>query len=153
MSSKLEMELYRAAAMTFEELCFMFPARGNESRDDGVRVEAAVSVEFRGSLSGKLMAKACGGLLPAIAANMLGEEEAPLEQQLDALGEVANIICGNALHGIAGPKEVFSISPPRSVPFDELSNDPRDSPVAEVRLMLDRGRADLLLFFNGEEVL
>jgi len=36
-----------------------------------------VSVEFKGPFSGKLLVRVCGGLLPILAANMLGEEKAP----------------------------------------------------------------------------
>jgi hypothetical protein len=103
-----------------------------------------VSVEFEGPFSGKLLVKLCGGLLPLIAANMLGEEDVPSKSlQYDALGEIANVICGNMLPGIAGSKDIFRVRAPK---MDESVDLP---PVAEVQVGLGLGRADLLLFVSS----
>ena len=143
MSNKLETELYRAAVLTFEELGFLLPTPEIDEQQLNAQVEAAVSVEFEGPFSGKLLVKVCGGLLPTIAANMLGEENTPSEnQQYDALGEIANVICGNMLPCIAGSHEVFHVNPPEMAEFTDLP------PVAEVQVGLGQGRADLLLFIS-----
>lgn len=144
MSNKLETELYKAAVLTFEELGFLLPTPEIDEQQLNAQVEAAVSVEFEGPFSGTLLVKVCGGLLPTITANMLGEENIPSEnQQYDALGEIANVICGNMLPGIAGSHEVFQVSPPQMAEFTDLP------PVAEVQVGLGQGRADLLLFISG----
>jgi chemotaxis protein CheY-P-specific phosphatase CheC len=144
MSTKLETELYKAALLTFEELGFLFPTPEMDEQQLNAQVEAAVSVEFEGPFSGTLMVKICGGLLPTIAANMLGEEDAPSEdQQHDALGEIVNVICGNMLPGIAGKSEIFRVSAPQVA---ESTDSP---PVAEVQVGLGQGRAELLLFISG----
>lgn len=144
MSKKLERELYKAAVLTFEELGFLLPTPEINEQQLNAQVEAAVSVEFKGPFSGKLMVKVCGGLLPTIAANMLGEEKVPSERlQHDALKEIANVICGNMLPSIAGSKEMFHVSPP------QMAESTESLPVAEVQVGLDHGRADLLLFISG----
>lgn len=143
MSKKLETELYKAAAMTFEELSFMLPTPEIDEQQLNAQVEAAVSVDFEGPFSGKLLVKVYGGLLPILAANMLGEEEVTSRtQQYDALGEIANVICGHMLPGIAGSKDIFHVSPPRMGESIDLP------PMAEVQVGLGLGRADLLLFVS-----
>ncbi|NWF92206.1 MAG: chemotaxis protein CheX [Syntrophaceae bacterium] len=143
MSRKLETELYKAAVLTFEELGFLLPTPEIDEQQLNAEVEAAVSVDFEGPFSGKLLLRLCGGLLPVIAANMLGEEVVPSKTlQYDALGEIANVICGNMLPSIAGSKHVFHVSAPKI-------NDSVDLvPVAEVQVGLGAGRADLLLFVS-----
>jgi hypothetical protein len=74
---------------------------------------------------------------------VLGEEHAPSKSlQYDALGEIANVICGNMLPGIAGSKDVFHVSAPKMAESIDLP------PVAEVQVGLGLGRADLLLFVS-----
>jgi chemotaxis protein CheY-P-specific phosphatase CheC len=143
MSKKLETELYKAAVLTFEELSFLLPTPEIDEQQLNAPVEAAVSVDFEGPFSGKLLVKVYGGLLPIIAANMLGEEEVPSRsQQYDALGEIANVICGHMLPGIAGSKDIFHVSSPRITESMDLP------PMAEVQVGLGAGRADLLLFVS-----
>jgi hypothetical protein len=143
MSKKLETELYKAAALTFEELSFLLPTPEIDEQQWNAQAEAAVSVDFEGPFSGKLLVKVYGGLLPIIAANMLGEEEVPSRnQQYDALGEIANVICGHMLPGIAGSKDIFHVSPPKMAESTDVP------PMAEVQVGLGLGRADLLLFVS-----
>ncbi len=56
-----------------------------------------VVVDFEGDVAGRLVLSAEPGLVGAIAGNMLGEdaESLPLDRQVDALKEMANIVCGN----------------------------------------------------------
>jgi chemotaxis protein CheY-P-specific phosphatase CheC len=143
MSKKLETELYKAATLAFEEVVFLLPTPEINEQQLNTPVEAAVSVEFEGPFSGNLLLRVCGGLLPVIAANMLGEEEVKSQNlQYDALGEIANIICGNMLPGIAGSKEIFHVSPPKRADSTDLP------PVAEAQLGIGQGRADMLLFIS-----
>jgi chemotaxis protein CheY-P-specific phosphatase CheC len=143
MIKRLEAELYKSATLTFEELSFLLPTPEIDEQQWNAPVEAAVSVEFEGPFSGRLLLKVYGGLLPIIAANMLGEEEVPSKsQQYDALGEIANVICGHMLPGIAGSKDIFHVSPPQMAESTDLP------PLAEVQVGLGLGRADLLLFVS-----
>jgi len=141
MTRKLETELYKAAILAFEGLGFLLPTPEIDEQQLNARVDAAVSVDFEGPFSGKLLLRVCGGLLPTIAANMLGEEKAPSETlQHDALGEIANVICGNMLPAVGSSKHVFHVSSPKIADIIDVP------PVAEVQVGLGTGRADLLLF-------
>ncbi|MDZ7260502.1 MAG: chemotaxis protein CheX [candidate division KSB1 bacterium] len=153
MNSKLKTELFKAAVLTFEELGFLLPNEEIEECQQNAQAEATVSVEFQGPFRGKLVVTVCGGLLPILAANMLGEELVPSErQQLDALGEIANVICGNMLPGIAGPKEVFQVGAPQLVESADSLNRNRESLVAEVQVGLEQGRAELKLFLDSDAI-
>jgi hypothetical protein len=148
MSKKLEAELYKAATLTFEEMGFLLPTREIDEQQVNAQVEAVVSVEFKGPFSGKLLVRVCGGLLPILAANMLGEEDVPPKSlQYDALGEIANVICGNMLPCIAGSRDYFHVSAPQMVENIDLP------PAAEVQVGLGLGRADLLLFISSNPTL
>ena len=144
MNKKLDTELYKAATLAFEEMGFLLPSLEINEQQLNAPVEAAASVEFEGPFSGKLLVRICGGILPTLAANMMGEEEIPSKNlQYDALTEITNVICGNMLPGIAGSTGIFHVSVPK---MDESFN--LLPPVAEVQLGLGQGRADLLLFVS-----
>jgi chemotaxis protein CheY-P-specific phosphatase CheC len=146
MGNRLESELFKAATLTFQELGFLLPTPEINEQQLNAQVEGAVSVEFEGPFSGELLVRVCGGLLPIIAANMLGEEGEKVSSkslQYDALGEIANVICGNMLPGIAGSKDVFRVNAPKIAENIDLL-----PPVAEVQVGLGEGRADLLLFIS-----
>jgi CheY-specific phosphatase CheX len=142
----LNAELYQTAASIFEEVGFIFlmPEMSDEQRD--AELEAAVYVEFEGHSRGRLVLAAYGGLLPVLAGNMLGEN-GPIseDQQRDALGEIANIICGNILPRITGTTDLFHIAAPRSIDAKELASYMAEPNSAAVQLPLEEGRADLLL--------
>jgi chemotaxis protein CheY-P-specific phosphatase CheC len=148
MSKRLETELYKAATLTFEEMGFLLPTSEIDEQQLNAQVEAMVSVEFKGPFSGTLLVRVCGGLLPILAANMLGEEDAPPKSlQYDALGEIANVICGNMLPSIAGSKDFFHVGAPKMTESIDLL------PIAQVQVGLGLGRADLLLFISSDPVL
>ncbi len=149
MSSKLERTLYRAAALTFEELAFMMVLPETEERQPWPAADAAASVELGGPFGGRLVVRVPEELLPTIATNMLGEDEPPsVQQQQDALGEIANVICGNVLPGIGGPSAVFHIGAPRTGETADVSSCADSSPAAQVHLALFQGEAHLALFIS-----
>jgi CheY-specific phosphatase CheX len=109
-------------------------------------VEASVS--FHGAARGRVVVAVADTLLPAIAANMLGADAAPEPQlQQDALGEVANVLCGTLLPAIAGPAAVFRLDAPRALdPADAAHPGPGETLAGAARLTLDEGDAVALLF-------
>jgi CheY-specific phosphatase CheX len=146
-------ELFQAAVLTFEELCFLLPDPELQESQRQAPVDLAVRIAFSGPFRGHLLIKVCGGLLPMLAANMLGQAETPpAEQQHDALGEVANVVCGNLLPRIAGPKEVFQLGPPQLVECSDATPDNAVLLAAEVQVGVAAGRIDLLLFADGAVV-
>lgn len=153
METNLKKVMHQSAARIFEEICFMFEAPELEEEQTEAKVEAAVSVDFHGPVEGSIIIKVYEGMLSAIAANMLGEEDTSKQQQLDALGEIANVICGNALPLIAGSKEVFHVDAPQIIEVSDLSDKSRKDPVAEAQVVLDQGKADLMLYITSKVTL
>jgi CheY-specific phosphatase CheX len=152
MSNWLETRLFRATVRTFEDLGFMLPSFDLNNAQRAARPDAAVEITFRGRFSGRLVLTVSGPILPVMAGNMLGEDESemPRATQLDALGELANVICGNVLPEVAGDRETFFLTPP--VLLDTRSGPTKAGAgvVGEVRVGLDEGRADVKLFLEGD---
>ncbi len=144
MNRILEAELYRATALTFEQLGFMLGTPELSKEQRRARFEAAVGVVFHGPLRGQLILSVSGGILPAIVANMLGEARPDdFGACNDALGELANVICGNVLPEVAGPEAIFLLDPPAPVAEREVRS--RDvAGAARIRIGLEDGRADVL---------
>lgn len=149
MNSNLKTVLYKTAALTFDKLGFMFVAPELEEDQKRMTPDKEASVVFEGPFRGRLSVAVCRGLLPVLAANMLGEDEPPSEQQQrDALGEIANVICGNVLPEVAGAKEVFEIRAPQVQQYQPSGGDAAASLVAETFVALEQGRADVRLYLD-----
>ncbi len=151
MENKPKKALHLAALRIFEDVCFMFEAAELEEAFKDQKEEAEASVEFSGPIGGRLLIKVSSSLLLSIAENMLGEEAPTKKQQLDALGEIANIICGNILPSIYGSKEVFKVASPKIEKTGPQAD--KEEPAAEVSIILDSGRVELALYVNEKVAL
>jgi CheY-specific phosphatase CheX len=148
MPISLEQELYRAAILTFEELSFMLPADTLDARQQAAKPSARASISFAGPFAGNLVVTAYGDLLPMISANMLGQDTPPAQnEQLDALREISNVVCGNLLPGLAGLEAVFDIFPPAVV--SPLGPGLQGEKAAEVEVGLEGGRFHFALALVG----
>lgn len=147
MSSTTAQFLSRATTATFEELALLFPEKELSPEQAAAPLDVAVSVEFRGPLTGRLVVRASQCILPAIAANMLGAEESKqLPLQRDALGEVGNVICGHVLPLIAGSDKIFHLAAPLVVDGAALPHRDHDAPTARVEVGVEDGRAEAVLY-------
>ncbi len=146
----MEQSLSQTTAATFEELAMLFPDPDPSIEQIEVPLDVTVSVEFRGPFSGRLVLSASSCVLPAIAANMLGEAGSRLAPlQRDALGELANVICGNLLPAIGGAEAVFHLSAPRVHEAGETASRDEDAPSATTQFGVEDGRvASTLYVFN-----
>lgn len=138
--------LAETAARTLEDLCFFYvtPLMSDAQRD--ARVDGTMEVHFRGPLTGRLAVRLCGGTMRTLASNMLGDVEGTMSMQRDALGELANVICGNLLPIIGGRDAIYEIDAAQPVPIFGFRAAGLE---AEVHLGLEHdGRADLLLFLE-----
>lgn len=153
MSSTMEQYLSQTTAATFEDLALLFPESVPTPEQGAEPLDVAVSVDFRGPMTGRLVLRASECVLPAIAANMLGEDEsrqAPLQR--DALGELANVICGNVLPMVAGAEAVFHLAAPAvHTEHDRLSRD-EDAPKASVCFGVEDGRVEAHLYVFADQV-
>ncbi|WP_309672467.1 chemotaxis protein CheX [Gemmatimonas sp.] len=151
MPSTTVQSLSRATTATFEELALLFPEHELSPEQAAAPLDVAVSVEFRGPLRGRLVLRATSSILSSIAANMLGEDasrQRPLQR--DALGEIANVICGNVLPVIAGVEAVFHLSAPHVHEGVDVVSRDDDAPSASIMFGVEDGRAEAVLYFFGE---
>ena len=136
--------LTEAACQTFESLAYFFaePGIADDVPVDGV--DGIVGVAFSGPAHGGVILQLSGGVLGALAANMLGlEETIAASDQHDALGETANVICGNVLPRIAGPTAVFALGVPQPYRTWNEAVEVLGAVTARVRLEVEGGRADV----------
>ena len=139
--------LYAATSATFEELGYMF-VEACDAGPTGQREDGIATVDFVGPFEGRLAVRLFGGVLAAISANMLGLDAPPPDDvQRDALGELANVICGNVLPLVAGVEPTFSLGTPRIAESWEDASRGAGKQVAAATLRVDdSGRAEVALF-------
>ncbi len=150
MGSTMDQSLSRTTAATFEELALLVPEYALSPEQDAAALDVTVSVDFRGPFRGRLVVRASACLLPTIASNMLGEagsRQPPLQR--DALGEIANVICGNVLPAIAGAEAVFHLSAPRVHDANETPSRDGDAPSATAVFGVEADRVATALFVFG----
>ncbi len=162
MSTITDQWLHRATVSTFESLAFLYTEDECSVEQLAAPLDGTVSVEFHGPMRGRLVLRVSASLMPAIAANMLGDDESHLVPlQRDALGEMTNVVCGNLLPLLAGTDAVFRLDAPQwrgaaeqgvcSAPADSRSG---DAPLSTITLGVDDGRVETQLFvFSGHELL
>lgn len=151
MLSTMEQFLSQATTATFEELALICPDTNLSDEQSEALVDVAVSVSFNGPLSGRLVLRASSDILPGIAENMLGADgKYPFAVQRDALGELANVICGNVLPMIGGAQAVFVLSAPHE--YVTGGEPQRCTPVARSSIGIEKGRAVAQLLFSDESL-
>lgn len=143
MNNKVTEALTQAAGLTFEELGFLFPTC-ETAPSDTTNFSHSVIVNFHGDGHGTMVLNVSPELLPVIAENILGDEETSKEIQLDALGEVANVICGNVLPMIFGKSSVIRMDAPEHSEFNST-----EECAGEIHLGFDEGCAEVFLYLEG----
>lgn len=147
MSTTMVQCLSRATTATFEELALLFPELDLSTEQAVAPLDSAASVDFRGPMAGRLVLRASRSVLPLIAANMMGADQSRfLPLQNDALGEIANVICGHVLPMIAGADAIFNLAAPVVHAGGNMPLRADDDPVARVTVGVEDGRAEALLF-------
>lgn len=141
---QLHSALAQATTSTFEELALLLAVPADVSAPDGAagapRPPCGVRVDFAGPWGGSVVVRVAEAVLDASAANMLGIAAAPdAPARRDALGELANVICGNVLPAIAGRAAVFALQAPRWIGAADAACAPADLRVATT-LEVDGGR-------------
>jgi CheY-specific phosphatase CheX len=150
MNSQVEKILYRKAALIFEELGFLMPQSDFCEPDSSDNPGASIS--FKGSFNGRLTVSLSGDIFSMLSANMLGQEE-PVARQMqeDALREITNVICGNALPAIYGLHEIFHLEAPVFFDRIELVSESTDySCVAGIAIPFEGGQANLFLYVENK---
>lgn len=160
MPSTMEQCLSQKLAATFEELALICADTQLSVKQSEAPVDVAMSVSFTGPLTGCLILRATSDILPAIVDNMLGTSGGASHTVLtDALGELANVLCGNLLPLVGGAESVFVLSAPivhlPNVQYQESSQLRQVAPCARASIGIDHGRvvAQLMLSEASREAL
>lgn len=140
--------LIRVVKEIFENLVFM-PLDDPPAQPDGSAGKIRAAVKFSGAFSGRMILEIPSQVMIEVADNMLGmdgEEHCTAEQGMDALGELANVLCGNLLMQLAGPTPVFNLDPPL-LTLRKEEDPPLTNETAQtlVRLGLNEGEVSLAL--------
>ncbi len=72
------------------------------------------NVAFGGAATGELQVAMPMELAAEIASNVLGSDPSEVTPLLlkDAVGELANVLCGNMLKALTAPDKIFDLQPP-----------------------------------------
>ncbi len=154
MKTQVEKFLIESTVKTLEDLCFMYQEPELKDAQENLPLEAAAEVKYRSDdFTGKLVIETRGGLFSAIATNILSIDNPSTKQKKDALGEMANIICGNVVPSLGEGGREYKIEAPRSLNKDDLLKEKlREEPVAAITLNFNDGRVDIKLFVDGHSV-
>lgn len=138
-----------ATQSALETTAFLIAEPGAQAADADADADAdaavppppfVATVAFEGARSGAFRIEFPARILPVLAANVLGEDESPSEEtQRDALGELANIICGNVLPAF-DPGGRYSLAPPAVVKGPPVALDAGAVCVASADLQVDGER-------------
>ena len=142
--------LLTAATSTFESLALLFAEAPPTAAQAEAPLTLAARVAFTGPRTGTLDVAVSEGVAVALAANMLGldPEAVRADERLrrDAVGELANVVCGNVLPLVAGREAGFHLGAP--APSDPAAAAPADGALVEV-LGVDDGRAAVTLSMDA----
>ena len=142
--------LLTASTSTFESLALLFADVPPSAAQAEAHLTHAVSVSFVGPSTGALVVAVSDDVAVALAANMLGLDpevvRADAGVRHDAVGELANVVCGNVLPLVAGREAVFHLGAP--APYDPAAAAPADGALVEV-LGVDDGRAAVTLSLDA----
>jgi CheY-specific phosphatase CheX len=147
---RLQTDLFKAGLQVFEDLGFLLPSAELDADQAEAETQAAVTVAFSGPIEGMILLTLSGPILPVLTANMLGDESPTTEdQEIDALKEVCNVICGNLLPNLIEDDAVFDIHPPQVQDVKNLESY-RQMPSIHQAIGLEEGRADIWLLLPEE---
>ena len=140
--------LMQVAADVLESMAFavVLPISDEGTGGDSP-ITACAMVLFGGTFSGKVVLTVPNMVVPDLVKDMLDEEDprgSTREAQYDALGELANVMCGNLLRVVAGPEPVFDLEAPTIIAaFDSPGTHGLENLQASVRIGLEHGWAEL----------
>jgi CheY-specific phosphatase CheX len=142
--------LLAAATTTFESLALLLPSSELTAAEATRTPAHGVRVTFTGPLRGYLALRVTSDVAHAFVENMLGVDDAEAQLVRDALGEVANVVCGNLLPDLVGRRAVFHLSAPEPLDAADASwgSSPDAVPALSASLGVDGGRADLALHLD-----
>jgi CheY-specific phosphatase CheX len=138
--------LKEAVTSTFEFLAFMVADPGVSEAQMAAEFTAGCRVRFRGRVSGVLEAETHGDVLTELAGNMLALDTPPSPaEEISALCEVANVICGNVLPAMLGSQSVFDLSAPEARNEGVIRHRTGDDILAQTVIGMGEGRVEVVV--------
>lgn len=137
--------LYEAAAQVFEMMVGEPVSRLESGAPDEANDTTAM-VGLAGSLCGVLSIRCSTSSAAGIASKMLGEPEqsiACVEQQLDALGEICNMVAGNFKARVEGLQEKCMLSVPTVITGQDYC----------LHSLADNAGIEVALLFQGKTII
>jgi len=137
--------LYEAAAEVFEMMVGESVSRQPEATPGAVNDTTAM-VGLAGALCGVMSIRCSASSATNIASKMLGEpvqSSACIEQQLDALGEICNMVAGNFKSRIEGLREQCMLSVPTVITGQDYC----------LHSLADDDRIEVGLLFQGQPII
>lgn len=143
-----EKTLMQIGQNVLETMAFVFVMPGGDETVSEPVVKAVVT--YQGPFSGAMVLSVPEEIIPELVSNMLGEDEpdpdAQQAAQYDAVGELANIMCGNIVQALAGPEPVFRLGSPRIIAYgQETVQEIPAGATTSVRIPLENGCVELSL--------
>ncbi|MDF1504325.1 chemotaxis protein CheX [Roseisolibacter sp. H3M3-2] len=143
--------LLTAATSTFESLALLFAEAPPTAAQAEAPLTHAARVAFTGPRAGTLHVAVSDDVAVALAANMLGLDPDAVRGdealRRDAVGELANVVCGNVLPLVAGREAVFHLAAPAACDPSDAAAPPAGA-LVEV-LGVDDGRAAVTLSLDA----
>ena len=154
MPEKIKDEIKKIAYDTFQITCYMFPLdeweAGEMDGSEKTGHQTAAAVAFDGAVNGMMVIKPCRQMYDAIAANMLGVDEATDAEKEAALCEIANIVCGNTVPLFARNSKICLIKPPEILKENQQFEKKTDGMSKEVlEIFFDEGTAEISIFYEN----
>ena len=126
MSKEIGEAALAAAMRVFETATFMSVRPADKDEAINGTPDVAATMTFHGAREGRMTLRVCRQVLAPLVENMLGEiprDEEAEEKGQDALNEILNMICGNALTEWMGEECIFDLSPPQSCAIEALAEE------------------------------
>lgn len=154
MPEKIKDEIKKIAYETFQITCYMFPLEdweaGEMTCSEIPDYQTGAVVAFDGAANGMLVIKPCRQMYEAIAANMLGVDEATDSEKEAALCEIANIVCGNTVPLFANNSKICLIKPPEIMKENHPLEKKTVGMYKEViEIFFDEGAAEISIFYEN----
>lgn len=154
MANPYDQVLREATEETFGSMAFMFPLSEEEATDGPAGKTVTAQVAFCGPRRGGMTIAVPQEMMAPLAANMLGlEGDTPAsdEQQIDALKEILNVICGNLLPLIGSNLDVYNVGAPAIVEAGALGEPAAGQQTQGLgRIYLDGGRVDVAMYVESD---
>jgi len=140
---------FKVVTECFSSTCSTSPGLEMGEFQRNAPFEWGVCLDFWGLQAGTMSLAVYGNFLEPLTASMLGKGVSLTDElKRDALGELGNIVCGNLLPHIFGPRATFRLDAPR--PWNGIDS-PRKAapkPAARMGLPFEGGRVEIFLFLE-----